>query len=287
MSGPQRLAWVNGHLVRSSDAAVSLHDRGLRTGEGVFTTIRVASGRAIDLEAHLARTREGLRHLGLPAPPAGVMAAAVADLVDATEPATTSRAAVRLLVTPGPVDPAGGWPPQPHRAAVPTVAATIHPLPPVTDALTRVDAVTSTLRRPLPRVKSTSWVVESLALRTARMVGAEDAVFVDDHRQVLEAATAAVVVLLGDTAVAHPEDGLVLPSTSLPRLLAAVEEQGGTVERRALHLAELRAAGALLLVSAVAGVRLVEHLDGGPATGGTTVLDPSELAAAFERRAGG
>ncbi|WP_271408293.1 aminodeoxychorismate lyase [Pseudomonas sp. Q1-7] len=54
--------WVDGHPAES----ISIKDRGLAYGDGLFETIAVRAGRPPLLEYHMARLAEGCRRLGLP-----------------------------------------------------------------------------------------------------------------------------------------------------------------------------------------------------------------------------
>ncbi|POZ99263.1 aminodeoxychorismate lyase, partial [Pseudomonas sp. MWU12-2312b] len=56
-------SWVDG---RPGDA-LSLKDRGLAYGDGLFETIAVKAGKPLLLERHLQRLAEGCRRLGIAA----------------------------------------------------------------------------------------------------------------------------------------------------------------------------------------------------------------------------
>ena len=57
-------ALVNGE----PGGVISIHDRGLQFGDGVFETIAVQSGEPLCLEAHFARLEAGCRHLSIACP---------------------------------------------------------------------------------------------------------------------------------------------------------------------------------------------------------------------------
>src|SRR5450756_2731721 len=57
-TGP--VAWVNGRLMPADAPALPVADRGFQLGDGVFETLRVRRGVAIELDLHLRRLREGL-----------------------------------------------------------------------------------------------------------------------------------------------------------------------------------------------------------------------------------
>lgn len=62
-----RRAWVNGTTFGSEEAAVlSVMDRGLAYGDGLFETVRVANNRAVLLPLHMARLKGSAEALGIP-----------------------------------------------------------------------------------------------------------------------------------------------------------------------------------------------------------------------------
>ena len=67
--GPDKLACVNGSLVRGEDAVLSLWDRGARDGGAIFETVRVYAGEPFAWERHLERLVLSAAELGFPVPP--------------------------------------------------------------------------------------------------------------------------------------------------------------------------------------------------------------------------
>lgn len=60
--------------------SVSVHDRGLAYGDGVFETIPLRKGEPLLLEAHMARLQAGCRKLGIPVPDAQECRSEIASL---------------------------------------------------------------------------------------------------------------------------------------------------------------------------------------------------------------
>jgi 4-amino-4-deoxychorismate lyase len=76
---------------------VSVLDRGLHFGDGVFETIACLHGRPRFLALHLERLAQGCRLLGFPPPAAAALRSEIERLAGAQE-----RAIVKLIVTRGP-----------------------------------------------------------------------------------------------------------------------------------------------------------------------------------------
>ncbi|RRQ20587.1 aminodeoxychorismate lyase [Thiohalobacter thiocyanaticus] len=92
MSQPEQ-AWING----VAQQQLSVYDRGLQFGDGLFETLAVIDGRIAHWELHRARLAHGCRRLGLPPP-------SWPQLEQELRLATTdcARAVLKLIHTCGP-----------------------------------------------------------------------------------------------------------------------------------------------------------------------------------------
>jgi 4-amino-4-deoxychorismate lyase len=75
---------------------VSVLDRGLAYGDGLFETIRAVNGAAPLWDRHIARLRDGCGRLGLPVPDAAMLADEFAGVTD-----RMTDAAVKIILTRG------------------------------------------------------------------------------------------------------------------------------------------------------------------------------------------
>ena len=66
--GAGLVAWVDGRLMPADAPALPVADRGFQLGDGVFETLRVRRGVAIEMDLHLLRLREGLAALEIRLP---------------------------------------------------------------------------------------------------------------------------------------------------------------------------------------------------------------------------
>ena len=187
-------AWVDGQLVPLEQASVNVLDQGFRTGEGVFETLRAYGGHPFRLAQHLERAASGATRLGFEIPPLDDLAGAVHATVDANAGAGEDLA-VRLTITPGPLDPHAPWPMSPLNQ--PTVVVTAHALQ-VSEAMYEhgVRAVTVPWLRELAEVKSVSHLTASMARRQARAFGADEALLCDDVDHVVEGASSNVFAVV-------------------------------------------------------------------------------------------
>jgi para-aminobenzoate synthetase/4-amino-4-deoxychorismate lyase len=195
---------------------------------GVFDTLLVRDGRAVDLRAHVDRVTASVRELyAVPVDAAGLGGRI------RREAAGLRTARLRTTYHPA----SGGW-------TVETAE--------IDEA--QLEPRTLGVRRVADGLGPHKWVDRRLATAPA---GADDVLLVDEHDLVLECGSANVLVVLAGALVTPPLDGRILPGTLRARALAQAREQGVAVVERRLGLAELSAADEVLVTSSVRGVQPV------------------------------
>ena len=260
------MVWVDGRLLPAQLATISAADRGFRSGEGIFETVRVRHGRTFRLDAHLERLHGAATAMGCGLDPTA-LPRAVAAVVGANA-SLGSDLVVRITCSAGPVDLSSPFPGR--GTGTPTVVVTAQrarpadapPPPPASGHL--VD-----LARPLAAWKSTSYLVEVTAQREAQRHGASDAVLCDPQGRPLEAARANLFAVHDTSVVTAPVTAGVLPGVTRAAVIEVAAELGLAVDERVLRRGELAAAGEALLTSAVRGIRPLVRLDGRPIGDGT------------------
>ncbi len=271
--GARPTAWVDGRLVAADAPALLVGDRGFQLGDGLFETLRVRRGVAIEIGLHLARLREGLDILAIPMPHSdGELEVAIAAVVGANAPVD---AAVRITVSRG--APVGrGLLPAGWQELAPTVVIQAWPHVPVpADILAGgVRAVIATGRRdpahPLASVKTTSRADHVHARLEAERAGADDAITLTIDGHVAEATTANVLVLVGKRVLTPPLAAGILAGTTRDWLLRpeGAASLGLVAAEAWLTPDDLLAADEVLLCSSVAGFQALVALDGAPVAGG-------------------
>jgi branched-chain amino acid aminotransferase len=236
------LAWVDGRIVPADEPRILVGDRGLTLGDGLFETIRVSGGRAVGLDAHLARLAAGRAVIGLDGVPADeALARALRALI---AEAAVEEGAARLTVTRGP-GPRGLVPPVGAR---PTVVITAVPGA-APQGPVRLCVAHSTRRNewsPLARIKSTNALDAILARREAAARGCDDAVMLNTKGNAAETTIANLFVRLGPLWVTPSVAEGALPGTMRARILGPL----GAVERP-VSCGELERADEIVLTSAL------------------------------------
>jgi 4-amino-4-deoxychorismate lyase len=237
-------------------------DLGALRGDGIFETMHVRGGAAWLLDEHLVRMAGSAARLQLTLPPEE-------DLRDLVAQATAAwpaevEGALRLVCTRG------------AEAGSPvTVFATVNP---VGDAVRRarregVSVLTATqgfaadLRASAPWLlggaKTLSYAVNMATLRWAATRGADDVLWTSTDGYVLEAPTATLVWLEGNTLWTVPVAAAgILPGTTARWLLDNAGELGWNASERLVTPAELVGAEGAWLTSSVRGVAGIRTLDG-------------------------
>lgn len=259
--GPPALpGWLDDGPVAGA-GQVSALDAGLRSGWGVFETLRAHGTATLALDRHLDRLVEGAGRLGITADAERIRAALQHTLAAARD---VHEVAARVTLTAGPVDPTA-WPATPTGA--PTLIITLHPAPPLPRPAAR--AVTVTARRWPADVKSTSYVASVIASQEAQAAGADTAVLCDGD-ELLETAEGNLMAVIDGTLVTPEADGRLLPGVTRGLVLEQAQRLGVPVRTGPLQRDAVAEAEVVLVSSAVSGLRTVGELDGVTLRGAST-----------------
>ncbi|MFE2415168.1 aminotransferase class IV [Kitasatospora sp. NPDC059408] len=242
-------SWVNGTLVDSADAAVSVLDHGLTTGDGVFETMKAADGRAFALTRHLDRLTRSARGLGLPDPDHDRVREACAQVL-AANPMPLGR--LRVTYTGG-VAPLGSE----RGDSGATLVAAIGPVNRRPD--TTAVAVVPWRRNEHSAVaglKTTSYAENVVALAAAHRVGASEALFANTAGLLCEGTGSNVFVVIGGRLLTP-----TLASGCLAGITRALVVEWCGAEETDLPLEALRDAEEVFLTSTLRDVQAVTRVD--------------------------
>src|SRR5215468_8805580 len=181
------IVFLNGEFVPEAKAVVSVFDRGLLYGDGLFETIRVANGKPFRWDQHDQRLRQGAEFLGIRiSRSSGELREAALSLVQQNK---LPDALLRVLVSRG-VGPRGY---SPRGADSPTLAMSLHAAagPPADAPGWRL--LTSRVRLPanelLARFKTCNKLAQIVARAEADAAGANEALLLNTDGWVVEGAS--------------------------------------------------------------------------------------------------
>jgi branched-chain amino acid aminotransferase len=264
---------IDGQLVPPEQATVSVLDRGLLYGDGLFEVLRTWDGVAIVLDAHLDRLYASAGALALGAVGRDRLAGWVDAAIAVAPPGGDHR--VRIVLTRGP----GALGSRLAELGAGRAIVIVEPLPapPAELAVAVVDW-------PLPRRASSSHKVLAyfdhvLARELAAEVGADEALRLDADGHVVEGATSNVFVVTRGTVATPPAAAGILPGITRAQVIAACGQLGVPCVERTVTRSELELADELFVTSSLRGAVAVTRLDGAPRPRGPIT---ARIAAAYE-----
>jgi len=260
------IAYVNGEYTSVRDARVSVFDRGLLYGDGIYETLLSANGRVFRLDRHLDRLYASAAGIRLDVPvPGNELREIVLETVRRNQ---LTDAYIRIVVTRG-----VGYPNMDPRAAVspPTLIVLAHGREqPASvagtyrgDGLTvRVVSIRKTPSSCLPaQVKSLNYLNQILARLEAVEAGAGEGLLLDMQGLVTEGA--------GDNVFAIHKSSIVTPGVhnilvgiTRQTVIELAEAAGYVVVERDMTAYDLYTAGEVFLCSTYGGILPVSELDG-------------------------
>lgn len=249
-------------LLDETSAQLRVTDLGITRGDGVFETVGVFDGRAVNLEPHLQRLQRSAQMLELPELDLEVIAQAFEAAVQAHLP--VPELAVRIIATRGVEgqDAPTVW--IHARTASTEYAAGRAGLRVAT--LDRGLATTAPKTSPwlLAGAKSISYAVNMAAGREAQRRGADEALFVSSDGYALEGPTSTLLVRFGDRYVTTPAEAGVLAGTSLTSVFAHLRAAGATCEEELLAPEQVVGSDGAWLLSSMRLAAPITHLNDAP-----------------------
>jgi D-alanine transaminase len=276
----KELAYVNGVVSRVEEAVVSIDDRGLQFGDGVYEVLRTYDGRLWALERHLRRLERSLCELWIE----GVAVEEVRAVVERLNVESgILDALVYIQVTRGVSARDYAWP----RGIQPTFLATVRFLPPKEPANRErgVSAITyPEIRWGRVDIKSLNLLANMMAKKAAQEAGAYEALFVTREGTMTEGASTSLFLVQDDVLVTREKGPHILPGVTRELVLECASEGGIAVEERAFRLDELRSSDEVLLTGTTFGVYSVVEVDKRPIGGGTPGPVGEELLRRYMER---
>ncbi len=257
------VVFLNGEFLPEAEAVVPLNDRGFLLGDGLFETMRVANGKTFRFAQHLERLTRGADFLKIKPPfTPKELEKFARRLVEANQ---MSEAILRVTLTRGPG--VRGY--SPKNPGAPTLAMTLHPLPPQNaDEPLQWSLVTSSYRIPasdaLSSFKTTSKILNVLARAEAEEKGADEALLLNTNGEVAETAGGNLFWVYQDKICTVPAGRGVLPGITRAVVLEICQSLGLETNKRVIKPEHLRNAEGLFVTNSALGIVPVAAFDGEP-----------------------
>ena len=261
--------WLNGGLVDSASATISVFDRGFLFGDAVYEVVRYFNGHPVGMDLHVARLEQSLALTSIRGFDAGALRTIGGALLGAH---ALADASVYLQVSRGAA---------PTRVHLPTpgMMPTVFACVSACGALAGLDRIPEVAARTARderwhrcEIKSTALLGNLLPLLDATATGADEAILLRGDL-VSEGTSSNVFVEVSGRLVTPPvaSDPPILNGVMRTRLLEACAQAGIPCSVRSVSAAELRASSEIVLtasrrmfsaVSTVDGVRVGDGVAG-------------------------
>jgi branched-chain amino acid aminotransferase len=217
--------WMNGEVIESANANVSIFDRGYLYGDGLFETLRMHQGNLFQWDRHWARLESGCEGLGIPMGYSEVELKT--NILDLAQKNKTKQCMARIQVSRGPG--ARGY--LPPKKVQPTWSITLHPapvLPPLTPRSWSL--ALSKMRTPSDWAfnswKTTNKLFQTLIKQDARDEDADDAIVLNESGHITEISCANLFLVMRNQILTPPLASGVLPGTTRALFLDLAKQIG-------------------------------------------------------------
>jgi len=251
-------------VIPAGDPFLTADDLGLTRGDGIFTTMNVRGGDPWLLEEHLLRLVASAANMGLDLPAPEALAELAGQACAQWDPQV--EAGLKMVCTRGS-----------ESLGVPTIFATISPVPPTSRALRDSGVSLKTLslgypaeaRRDAPWLlggtKTLSYAVNMASQRHAQASGFDDALWISSDGFALEGPTSTLIWHEGDELVTVPSSGTgILPGITAAFALSRSSELGLGAGERMITPEELPEMSGAWMVSSVRGIVPIRAVEGVP-----------------------
>jgi branched-chain amino acid aminotransferase len=254
---------IDGQVVDSGDARVSIFDRGFLYGDSVFEVFRTYGGVPFGQREHLERLQRSADRLMISMPASlDTLSSEVAATLDA---AGEGEWYVRVIITRG-IGPLTYDPTTATQSLRVIIAAPVT-LPPAERYERGIAVVALHASRPTDDeraagAKASNYLANLLAVYEANQKGAQEALMLGRDGQILEGASSNIFIVKdGTLRTPEPQPGILIGITRATVLASAVAE-GMRVEEAEIRPEDLYAADEAFLTSSIREVMPVVLADG-------------------------
>lgn len=249
------IIYLNGKLLPLTDARLSVTDRGLFYGDGIFESLRTYGGRPFLLEEHLKRLLHGLKFIRIkPRLTASQIKSAVLKTLAANK---FQEAYIKIIVTRGEakghgLDPA-------NAAGQPTIIILVEELQPYPKTLYEKgwSAIISSIIRPnvpTSKIKSLCYVDNMLAKLEAKKKGADEALMTDEKGHVVEGTVSNIFIVKHYTIFTPPTDEPILAGITRNLVMKLAKQSAIRIEEKTIEPRELYSCDECFVTMSGAGI---------------------------------
>ncbi|OGW61056.1 MAG: hypothetical protein A2V83_03685 [Nitrospirae bacterium RBG_16_64_22] len=260
----RQIVYFNGRFLPAGRACLSIFDRGILYGDGIFETFRSYGGKLFRVRDHLGRLASSAKAVGMALPlPAERLHAILSECLRRNQ---LRDATLRLTITRGSGTP-GDLAPRTDPAH--TVFITAKPISPPGPSQVRQGVAAVIIRRfrtdrqgVPPRSKTTSRLLGILARREAKDAGAFEGILLNDKGEITEGTTTNIFWVRKGMLYTPPFRAGILPGITRAVTLEAARRIGLPVRLETGRPARLYRADEVFLTGTSIEVLSVSGVDG-------------------------
>lgn len=269
----RRTVYLNGDFVAPEDAKISIFDRGLLFGDGVYEVAGVLDGKLLDFDHHMQRLSRSLKEMGIPE----VLSRdeIVGIFRQLVELNSIREGLVYMQVTRGSAERDFVY----DEGLAPTVFMFTQNKPSEdTDKAKTGVSLKSTpdIRWARRDIKSVNLLGQVMAKQSAKTAGAYEALFVDPDGFITECGATSFYIFANNTIITRPLSNDILPGVTRRAIIDLCNKNQIGLEERLFTLEEARNADEAFITGASTYVLAVTSIDG--ETIGDGVPGPAAVA---------
>lgn len=276
-----RFVYLNGSFVPREEAKISLFDRGLLLGDGLFETMRAYHGQVFRFDRHFERLRRSIEFLKIPfSSSKEAVRGALDQLLEANQ---LQDAYIRLMVWRG-----EGVGLDPETCSSSKLAIIARSFAPYSSELYEygmkggIVSIRQNEWSPLSRMKSLNFLPNIVAKMEAKAKGADEGILLNTKGSVAEGTVSNLfLVLKGQLLTPSLESG-VLPGITREAVLELAKGEGINAIEREIALSELMSSEEVFLTNTLMEVMPMTSIDGLPIGGGRPGPITKRLANAYQ-----
>ncbi len=244
---------VNGRVAKG----ISLADRGLLYGDGLFETIAVKNGQAEYLKHHLKRLRLGCNTLGIVAPEESLLRQEISQVCH-----DLRRAVLKIIITRG---GQGGRGYRPDPSTQTTRIVTIHPWPAYPVRYCDEGVIATVCKSRLSRNHLLAGIkhlnrLEHVMGRREWQDEYQEGLMMDDKAQVIEGTMSNLFLIRDDVLVTPKLDEAGVAGIMREQILGCAQRLGISTEIHPLGLPDVLKANGLFFTNSLIGMWPVRRL---------------------------
>lgn len=249
------MLWHDGKILNESEALLTVNDRGVSLGDGLFETLPAFNGKAFLKHEHIARMKASAEYFSISFDQNKIERA-----IDELSKANKEPSIIRVTLTRGVGERGIAFPkkPKPEIFAIRNEWNN-------TLAFQKISLATSAVRRnatsPTSRHKTLSYLDNVMALAEAQKKQAHDALVLDQDGHVASTSMANLFAVSGRELLT-PQKGALLPGIIRDFVIETARKLGLTVIEKHLHLRDLLAADLVFSTNSVRLMTMITMIDG-------------------------